>query len=119
MTDDAAVRTERSGRDAVAPASRVGMRIMGLLCFVFGHDYRRPVDERRGKANFKVCKRCRRVMTRDYYDGWKKATGTERDYYLHIADTIASRSEQMRAHGDDALAPEMVASPAGVVTARL
>ncbi len=93
---------------------------MGLRCFVFGHDYRRPVDGLRGKANFKVCKRCRRVMTRDYYDGWKKVADSERDYYLQIVDAIAARSEQMRVHGDEGLAPAIVLPGAGgAATARL
>lgn len=58
---------------------------MGLLCMLFGHKFNPPVMNSRGANSYKTCRRCKLFLVPDYFDGWQRASKSERALRIRAA----------------------------------
>ncbi len=60
-----------------------------LYCFLFKHRFRSSKGAN-GLTVCKICQRCHRVLVRDYFNGWQRASQSEATYML---EKYATRGE--------------------------
>jgi len=74
--------------------------MLHIWCWMRGHRLLRPKSGKgrsRGREGFYThCVRCKKLMVRDYYDGWQPASKQERRTYLRLFGPDAQGSDPIR-----------------------